>query len=270
MEFTPEVIAALQTLKNAAENDFERHRIAVLERDLTEPPKVEIIDDTHQKFDGLTFRKKKDGHYKKDLAIHRIVYNYYKGEIPADYEIHHIDENKDNNNISNLIMLTKSEHALQHGSPFVSYHCLVCGKKITRRTAKKSLTCSFKCGRKLVSIRHRKIKKCPVCGKNFETFKSNHQKCCSHSCASKLLHINKHTEHYITKTCPVCGVIFERPLSHLTQTCSKKCGAKLRVQNYQSKSQALSAVNIDGVTTATDLVTTFFNNISPVEPAVTE
>lgn len=49
MEMTPEVITALTVLRNAAENDFERHRINVLERDLTSPPRVEVIDSAHQK-----------------------------------------------------------------------------------------------------------------------------------------------------------------------------------------------------------------------------
>lgn len=81
MKFTPEVQAALQTLKDNAESDFERHRIAVLEKDLTEPPKVEIIDDTHQKFDGVIYYKDKHGHFNKGISIHRAVWRYYNGEI---------------------------------------------------------------------------------------------------------------------------------------------------------------------------------------------
>ena len=57
MKFTPEVVAALEVLRAAAENDFERHRIDVLERDLHEPPKVEVIDDKHQRFADILFFK---------------------------------------------------------------------------------------------------------------------------------------------------------------------------------------------------------------------
>lgn len=35
-------------------------------------------------------------------------------EIPNSYVIHHIDENRDNNDISNLQMMTKSEHDSYH------------------------------------------------------------------------------------------------------------------------------------------------------------
>ena len=65
MKFTPEVIAALNVLRNAAENDFERHRLDVLERDLaaTRRNKIndnnrfqspKIIDLTGQRFGKLT------------------------------------------------------------------------------------------------------------------------------------------------------------------------------------------------------------------------
>ena len=61
MKFTPEVIAALQVLKDNAENDFERHRIDILERDLTAPfvddtrrQSPKIIDLTGQRFGKLT------------------------------------------------------------------------------------------------------------------------------------------------------------------------------------------------------------------------
>ena len=55
MKFTPEVVAALAVLREHAENDFERHRLDVLERDLTTPPQVEVIDEKTQIFAGVTF-----------------------------------------------------------------------------------------------------------------------------------------------------------------------------------------------------------------------
>ena len=110
MKFTPEVIAALQTLKNAAENDFERHRISVLEKDLTAPPVVEQIDNTHQKFNGISYLQDHHNYYSYRNFIHRAVYSYYFGEIPDDYVIHHRDHNPANNDISNLQLITQIEH----------------------------------------------------------------------------------------------------------------------------------------------------------------
>lgn len=114
MKFTSEVIAALQVLRDNAENDFERHRLDVLERDLTAPPQVEQIDDLHQKFDGVVYTKVKDGHYFANRSVHRDIWQYYHGEIPQKCAVHHIDFDKANNQIENLQCLTPTEHRKAH------------------------------------------------------------------------------------------------------------------------------------------------------------
>lgn len=49
--------------------------------------------------------------------LHRLVYeDYHNYTIPDDYDIHHIDEDKTNNTINNLIMLKHSEHTTHHKS----------------------------------------------------------------------------------------------------------------------------------------------------------
>lgn len=45
--------------------------------------------------------------------MHRIVYETFKGEIPSNLEINHIDSIKTNNHITNLEAVTKSEN-LKH------------------------------------------------------------------------------------------------------------------------------------------------------------
>ena len=115
MKFTPEIIAALETLKNAAENDFERHRIDVLKKDLTEPPKVEVINEKYQKFNGVTYYKNTaSGHYQKCIPLHYDLYRYYFGEIPPLHDVHHLDLNPANNELENLQLLTKAEHRNLH------------------------------------------------------------------------------------------------------------------------------------------------------------
>lgn len=47
---------------------------------------------------------------RKSVKIHNIVARTFIGEIPDGYEVHHIDGNKQNNNISNLEILSKKEH----------------------------------------------------------------------------------------------------------------------------------------------------------------
>lgn len=50
-----------------------------------------------------------------NVPIHRLVYNYYNKISDRDI-VHHIDENKFNNNIGNLTCLTRSKHAKIHNS----------------------------------------------------------------------------------------------------------------------------------------------------------
>jgi hydrogenase maturation factor len=47
---------------------------------------------------------------KKEVGIHTLVYEHFKGDIPFGYIIDHIDENKSNNHITNLQLLTQSEN----------------------------------------------------------------------------------------------------------------------------------------------------------------
>ena len=50
-----------------------------------------------------------------DMDNYRRYYaNYFNIVIPQDYVIHHIDHNRDNNNIENLILLPKDLHQQLH------------------------------------------------------------------------------------------------------------------------------------------------------------
>lgn len=49
----------------------------------------------------------------KSTNLHRLVYEHFVGEIPSGYQIHHIDGNKQNNRVDNLVALTPSEHRIE-------------------------------------------------------------------------------------------------------------------------------------------------------------
>lgn len=44
------------------------------------------------------------------ILVNRAVYAWYYGEVPAGYEVDHIDNNTTNNHLSNLRLLTKEEN----------------------------------------------------------------------------------------------------------------------------------------------------------------
>ena len=64
--------------------------------------------------------QRKDGYYQISSGInqgkllHRLVYEENFGSIPEGFCVHHIDNNKENNHPSNLMLLTNSNHHSLH------------------------------------------------------------------------------------------------------------------------------------------------------------
>ena len=48
---------------------------------------------------------------KKIYLLHRYIYEVFKGEIPVDKQVDHYDNNKKNNSINNLQLLSPKENA---------------------------------------------------------------------------------------------------------------------------------------------------------------
>ncbi len=242
MQMNEQVLTALEVLKNFAENDFELHRIDVLINDLTAPPQVEIIDDTHQTFNGVKYRLDKSKHFVNNSAsLHRAVYYYYFGEIPKGYVIHHKDLNPANNDISNLQLLTKSFHHKLHNDIVASEKiCIFCGKKYIAQGFSESKFCSSNCRHKYYlhknSIKKQPVEKiCPICGKTFKLkYPSSTNKCCSRACSFKLT-AKKNRKTTAEKICPVCGKIFKPKYpSSRAVCCSRTCGYKLSGENRKN------------------------------------
>lgn len=47
-------------------------------------------------------------------GLHRLVWETFKGKIEEGYQIHHIDENKENNSLDNLKCESSTEHQRKH------------------------------------------------------------------------------------------------------------------------------------------------------------
>ena len=55
---------------------------------------------------------RKEGNYNKSL--HKCVVEDYYGEIPVNHSIHHINGDKNDNRIENLIVLPVEQHQTLH------------------------------------------------------------------------------------------------------------------------------------------------------------
>lgn len=68
--------------------------------------------------DNLKFTINRDGYYECTTIDRLMLHNYNwekeKGKIPKGYELHHIDLNKLNNDVSNLQLVTPKEHTEIH------------------------------------------------------------------------------------------------------------------------------------------------------------
>ena len=72
--------------------------------------------------DGLKFTIRYDGYYycttNDNLSLHRLIWEKENGIVPNGYQLHHIDENKLNNDLSNLQLVTIAEHTKIHSERY--------------------------------------------------------------------------------------------------------------------------------------------------------
>ena len=171
----------------------------------------------YQEFDGIVFRLvKKTGYYRHSTLrkyMHRYVWEYYNGKIPNGYEVHHIDFDKSNNDISNLQLLSSQEHKKLHADLLteqqrewkrqnleskarpkaIEWHKSDVGKQwhsehIQNQIKEGKLYKSYECV-------------CINCGKSFVGIKKS-KYCCN---ACKSAYRRKSGVDLITKTCVICG-----------------------------------------------------------------
>lgn len=198
--------------------------------------------------DGYKFRKdKKSGYYLSSkkigtsrIRLHRYIWEKYNNALPKGYEIHHIDGNKDNNEIENLVALSKKEHLLYHGEnaseelinkwkkslevareKAKAWHQSEEGKAWHRQQAK-------------ISYAKRKPKKlkCKHCGKTYKTTKYGDAKFCSPTCQTAF-RVKSGVDDVI-RECVVCSTSFSINKYRKTKTCSKSCASKLIHINRKS------------------------------------
>ena len=147
------------------------------------------------------------------------MYEQYKGEIPKGYDIHHIDHNKDNNEIENLQLLKSSEHKAIHNKEMTEEHRQKLRDNLNENVRPKAIEWhKSEEGRKwhkehweisLGKAIHKQIAKtlqCIYCGKEYTTTTFGETKFCSNNCKSA--YRRKLGKDNIERQCKVCGDIF--------------------------------------------------------------
>lgn len=161
-----------------------------------------IIFNGHKYFKGrggyysLSYRVKKK-HPELETRLHRAIWVFHNGPIPKGYHVHHKDHNTENNDISNLEVLSPSVHSILHhsfGQSAKWWHSRK-GRQVQRDAIKRAKEWhASEEGYKWHSEHQKEtIKKiviqetCQECGQQFNTFKGiRHQIYCE-KCRDKFL-----------------------------------------------------------------------------------
>ena len=90
--------------------------------------KGQILKDKINKLTGYHQIQLSRNGKKSYFFVHRLVYMAFNGEIPEGIQVNHIDENKNNNSLSNLNLMTPKQN-MNFGTA-IERRCRKQGKKI--------------------------------------------------------------------------------------------------------------------------------------------
>lgn len=153
-----------------------------------------------QEFNGIRYYRKPTGYYKAGIEVggeymHRAVWALHNGEIPAGHHIHHVDGDRANNEISNLELLSASDHSKHHaqGNSWVGSEenkrqlVAASGLAAAWHRSEEGRNWHSKHGRESWKKRARVEKSCEVCGKKYLTAWPNQSRFCHPNCKQTAL-----------------------------------------------------------------------------------
>lgn len=203
-------------------------------------------------FNGMKFtRDENTGYYLNStnrIRLHRYVWEQTHGKIPKGYHIHHIDGDKSNNDISNLMMLTPTEHLSYHGNKRANenYETMVKNLDLNARPKANEWHASEK-GREWHKKHYNDMKtklhketefKCEQCNKRFVAINNGKNRFCSNNCKSKWRRVNGLDD--VIKECVYCEGKFTSNKYSKRKTCSRRCANKQRTEDRKNKEYQVS------------------------------
>ena len=198
--------------------------------------RVKVISPTIQEFNGTRYYL--CGSYFMNSSIvkrlHRVVWSYFNGEIPEGYDIHHKDEDRSNNQIENLEMLSASDHSYLHFSTDEARaRSAEMGRKHQHLTKEWHASeegrqwhkAHYEATKDKLHVKVEKI--CSYCNKEFTSIPTKGENCfCSKRCLAA--HRRASGVDNVTAICPVCGATHEHNRYKPRVTCGRKCAAVYR------------------------------------------
>lgn len=192
--------------------------------------------------DGLSFRRdKKKGYYlsskkigKTRKRLHVYMWEKANGKVPKGYHIHHIDEDKRNNELSNLRLIEGREHVKQHGAHLTPEQIEARKANLINNAVPKSkawhasaegIEWHRKHGIEAYAKRNETEYTCTQCGKRFlskRVYSDGENRFCSNAC--KAAYRRDSGVDDVEKKCERCGKTYVANKYQKTKYCPRCLG----------------------------------------------
>jgi len=198
-------------------------------------------------FNGLKFRKDKhSGYYlnaKTHKRLHVYIWEFFNGEIPNGYQVHHKDFDKSNNELENLILLSASDHMKLHGTSWNDERYTRQIKNLNENARPKASEWhGTDIGREWHKQHYKQMKEnlykhkvfiCANCGKEFKAINHGVNRFCSNAC--RAAYRRKSGADNETRKCEWCGNEFTTNKYSKAKTCCRSCRNFLRWNKINPK-----------------------------------
>ena len=209
---------------------------------------MEELKDCTDKFiyiDGYRFtRDEKTNYYRCNALrkrLHQYIWEKHNGKTDKGYHVHHIDENKLNNHISNLELMHGSKHISMHMNNLTDEQLedMRINLKVNAQPKAKEWHATEEGSnwhrehyeRMKDKLHAKHPRECKQCGKDYDSL--IHSKFCSNNCKSKWR--RESGIDNVTRCCIACGNDFEVNKYYKNVTCSKSCSNRTRAKDFVSK-----------------------------------
>lgn len=172
--------------------------------------------------------------------MHVAVWEFYHGEVPKGYHIHHKDENTWNNSIENLELLNTHVHLSLHAQEYKEKDGAIEELRGRMDYARKYASEWHRSeqgrawhrehARKNIETMQKKEYVCKNCGETYMAFPMGSNKFCSNKCKSawrRQAHLDEET-----RVCQECGRDFVTNRFSKTRCCSRPCSQRF---SYRKK-----------------------------------
>lgn len=210
-------------------------------------PKKRNLKGTQVTYNGYVFTKDaKTGYYlsakpiynNKRIRLHRYVWIIENGEVPQGFDVHHKDEDKDNNEPDNLELMINLKHRKHHIDKIMVNHFDERREKFIKYAHPAAVEWHGSTeGRQWhsdhwnetlkIPMTTKIIKICTVCGAEYETVQAKNgvSQFCSKKCKAKARRDSGVDNE--TRNCVVCGKSFEINRYEDKITCSRQCAGTI-------------------------------------------